>query len=199
MAEQLQPDAGAVRSFEPHQEAYLLGRIAAGDREAFAQLFDQHAPTVLGLLTRLLRDRGRAEEVLQETFLQVWQQAGRYRSALASPRSWILMMARSRALDGIRARQSRERREETVERWQGVRVEAPVGTRELEEAEHRERVAAALEVLPAEQRQCIELAFYDGLTHSEIAQRLAAPLGTVKSRILLGMNKLRHALGSYSS
>ena len=109
------------------------------------------------------------------------------------------MMARSRALDGIRARQSRERREETVERREGVRVEAPVGTRELEEAEHRQRVAAALEVLPAEQRQCIELAFYDGLTHSEIAQRLAAPLGTVKSRILLGMNKLRHALGSYSS
>src|SRR5688500_18887867 len=196
MAEQIPSDGAA---FEQTEEIFLLGRIAAGDREAFAQLFDQQAPTVLGLLTRLLRDHGRAEEVLQETFLQVWQQAGRYRPELARPRSWILMMARSRALDGIRARQSRERREEAVERWEGARVEAPVGTTGLEVDEHRRRVAAALAVLPAEQRQCIELAFFDGLTHSEIAQRLAAPLGTVKSRILLGMNKLRHALGAYSS
>jgi RNA polymerase sigma-70 factor, ECF subfamily len=199
MPEQLPPDGSAARAFEQTEEVFLLGRIAAGDREAFAQLFDQEAPTVLGLLTRLLRDRGRAEEVLQETFLQVWQQAGRYRQELARPRSWILMMARSRALDGIRARQSRERREETVEQWQGARVEEPVGTAGLEEDEHRRRVAAALAGLPAEQRQCIELAFFDGLTHSEIAQRLAAPLGTVKSRILLGMNKLRHTLDAYST
>ena len=191
------PSSGAPAAFSQDDELYLLGRVAAGDRDAFADLFDRHAPTVLGLLTRLLRDRGRAEEVLQETFLQVWQQAGRYRSELARPRSWILMMARSRALDGIRARQSRERREEVVERWEGARVETPVGTKDLEAAEHRRKVAAALALLPTEQRQCIELAFYDGLTHTEIAQRIAAPLGTVKSRILLGMGKLRHALGSY--
>lgn len=199
MPELQPPDGNGVLALPPDDDLFLMGRVAAGDRDAFALLFDRHAPTVLGLLTRLVRDRGRAEEVLQETFLQVWQQAGRYRPELARPLSWIVMMARSRALDGLRSRQSRERREEVVERAQGARVQAPVGTQGLEAAEHRRRVAAALGVLPAEQRQCIELAFYDGLTHTEIAERLAAPLGTVKSRILLGMSKLRHALGAYSS
>ena len=182
---------------EQAEDLHLLGRVAAGDRDAFARLFDRHASVALGLLTRLLGERGSAEEVLQETFLQVWQQARRYQPRLARPRAWILMMARSRALDRLRAQGARERREAAVARWDST-ASPPVATANLESEERRRAVAAALETLPAEQRQAIELAFFGGLTHTEIAARLAAPLGTVKSRILLGMNKLRQSLASYS-
>ncbi len=179
------------------EDFHLLGRVAAGDRDAFARLFDRHAGLALSLLSRILGDRGSAEEVLQETFLQVWQQARRYQPGLARPRAWILMMARSRALDRLRSQGARERREDAVARRDSIASD-PVGTRGLEQDERRRAIAAALDALPAEQRQAIELAFFGGLTHTQIAERLAAPLGTVKSRILLGMNKLRQSLASYS-
>lgn len=179
------------------EDLHLLGRAAAGDRDAFARLFDRHGSVALGLLTRMLGERASAEEVLQETFLQVWQQARRYEPRLARPRAWILMIARSRALDRLRSQSARERREEVVARWETA-SSGPVGIRNLEQEERRRAVAAALDALPAEQRQAIELAFFGGLTHTQIAERLAAPLGTVKSRILLGMNKLRQSLASYS-
>lgn len=179
------------------EDVHLMGRVAARDEQAYERLFDRHAPVVLGLVVRILGDRGLAEEVLQETFLQVWQQADRYRPALASPRGWILLLGRSRALDRLRARQASARREDAAT-GPGAGAVAPVGTQGLETEERRRRVAAALATLPEEQRQSIDLAFFAGLTHSEIAERLGAPLGTVKSRILLGMNKLRRALASYS-
>ncbi|HZI63821.1 MAG TPA: sigma-70 family RNA polymerase sigma factor [Thermoanaerobaculia bacterium] len=179
------------------EDLHLLGRAAAGDRDAFARLFDRHGSVALGLLTRMLGERSSAEEVLQETFLQVWQQARRYEPRLARPRAWILMIARSRALDRLRSQSARERREEVVARWETA-SSGPVGIRNLEQEERRRAVAAALDALPAEQRQAIELAFFGGLTHTQIAERLAVPLGTVKSRILLGMNKLRQSLASYS-
>jgi RNA polymerase sigma-70 factor (ECF subfamily) len=182
-------------------DVQLIGRVAARDADAFALLFDRHAPAALGLLVRVLGDRGLAEEVLQDAFLQVWRQADRYRPGLATPRGWIFLLARSRALDCLRSRQARARREEEVGRQagqagSGLAADAAVG---LEEAERRRVVAGAVATLPAEQRQAVELAFFAGLTHSQIASRLGAPLGTVKSRILLGMNKLRQALASYSS
>jgi RNA polymerase sigma-70 factor (ECF subfamily) len=179
----------------PLGDIHRMGRVAAGDAGAFRELFDIHAPAVLGMLGRMLRDRGLAEEVLQETFLQAWQQAGRYRPELASPRGWLLLIARSRALDRLRARASQARREEGMARDEpGPRTVEPVGTADMEREESRSRVAAALAELPAEQRRAIELAFFEGLSHSRIAATLGAPLGTVKSRILLGMNKLRQRL-----
>jgi RNA polymerase sigma-70 factor (ECF subfamily) len=178
-------------------DVLLMGRVAARDPEAYARLFDQHAAPALGLLVRMLGDRGLAEEVLQDTFLQVWEQADRYRPALASPRGWILMLARSRALDRLRSQQARGRREEAVGRDE-VRSAPADGVERLEADERPREVVSALAALPAEQRQCLELAFFEGLTHTQIAARLDAPLGTVKSRILLGMNKLRQALASYS-
>jgi RNA polymerase sigma-70 factor (ECF subfamily) len=178
------------------REVDLMSRVACGDGEAFARLFEVHAPVALGLLVRILGGRSEAEEVLQEVFLQVWTQADHYDAARATPRGWILMLARSRALDRLRRRSSLHRREEAAA--EEVREEAapPVGTERLETHERRHRIHSALELLTPEQRRCIELAFFEGLTHSEIAKRLEAPLGTVKSRILLGMNKLRQALSA---
>jgi RNA polymerase sigma-70 factor (ECF subfamily) len=179
----------------PLSETDLLRRIATGDGDALSRVFELHSPVVLGLLVRMLGARAEAEEVLQEVFLQVWMQADRYEESRSSPRGWILMLARSRALDRLRRRMSQQRREDEAAAGEGVAVR-PVGTARLEATEQRNRVGAALGVLSPEQRHCIELAFFEGLTHTQIAERLKAPLGTVKSRILLGMNKLRQALGT---
>ncbi len=180
-------------SVEPDVE--LLSRIAARDQGAFARLFDAHSPAVLGMLVQLVGRREVAEELLQETFLQAWSEAGRYRPERASPRGWLLMMARSRAIDRLRASGAAWRREEVVGReLAGSGAQDPVGSSRLEEQERRRAVRAAHDTLPAEQRQAIELAFYGGLSHSQVAERLGAPLGTVKSRILLGMSKLRQVL-----
>jgi RNA polymerase sigma-70 factor, ECF subfamily len=181
----------------PPDEPALIHRIASGDGEALTRLFDLHSSVALGLLVRILGDRAEAEEVLQEVFLQVWTQADRYDSARSTPRGWLLMLARSRALDRLRRRDARRRREEESAE-EGARL-APMdheGTGRLEAAERQSRVSSALGVLSPEQRRCIELAFYEGLTHTQIAERLKAPLGTVKSRILLGMSKLRQVLST---
>ena len=176
-------------------ETELLRRIAAGDGDALSRLFELHSPIVLGLLVRILGSRAEAEEVLQETFLQVWMQADRFDEARSTPRGWLLMLARSRALDRLRRRDSRRRREEEVS-VDSDSATLPTGTDRLEAAERKTRIGSALGLLSPEQRHCIELAFFEGLTHTQIAERLKAPLGTVKSRILLGMNKLRQALGT---
>jgi RNA polymerase sigma-70 factor, ECF subfamily len=177
------------------QDVQLMDRVAGGDGEAFARLFEVHSPVTLGFLVRILGRRSEAEEVLQEVFLQVWNQADRYEAGRSTPRGWILMLARSRALDRLRRRESARRREESLAEEEGL-LEAPVGTARLEAGERRDQVHSALGVLTPEQRHCIELAFFEGLSHTQIADRLKAPLGTVKSRILLGMNKLRQALSS---
>lgn len=171
-----------------------MDRIAGGDGQAFARIFELHSPVTLGLLVRILGRRSEAEEVLQEVFLQVWTQADRYEASRSTPRGWILMLARSRALDRLRRRESSRRREEGAAEEDGLQEVAPVGTERLEAVERRDQVHSALGSLTPEQRHCIELAFFEGLTHTQIADRLKAPLGTVKSRILLGMNKLRQAL-----
>jgi RNA polymerase sigma-70 factor, ECF subfamily len=185
--------------FDAAEDLLLMGRLASGDRDAFARLFDRHSSLVLGLLTRMLGDRAAAEEILQETFLQVWQQARRFKPELGRPRAWIVMMARSRALDRLRSQGARARREDAVYRTAPNLSAEPVGTAALETTERNRSVRAALDTLPAEQRQALELAFFEGLTHTQIAERLQAPLGTVKSRILLGMGKLRQSLATYST
>lgn len=180
----------------PPDEHALIRRIASGDGEALTRLFDLHSSVALGLLVRILGDRAEAEEVLQEAFLQVWTQADRYDEARSTPRGWLLMLARSRALDRLRRREARRRREEESAEEEARFAVEPEGTGRLEAAERQSRVSSALGALSPEQRHCIELAFFEGLTHTQIAERLKAPLGTVKSRILLGMSKLRQALST---
>lgn len=175
-------------------DARLLDSVAAGDADALALLFDRHGAAVLGLLTRMLGRGGEADEVLQEVFLWLWKHPRRYDAGRSSLRGWLLVLARSRALDVLRADRSRRVREEGVERDRPLAHE-PVPLADLEQRERQRRLRAALVNLPEEQRRCIELAFFVGLSHSQIAARLEQPLGTVKSRIQLGMAKLRAALG----
>jgi RNA polymerase sigma-70 factor (ECF subfamily) len=178
------------------EDFQLMSRVALRDGVAFTRLFELHAPVALGLLDRILGRRSEAEEVLQEVFLQVWMQADRYDAARSTPRGWILMLARSRALDRHRRRDASRRREEIAGEESGGEAVPALGTERLESLERRRQVDSALGLLTPDQRRCIELAFFEGLTHTQIADRLEAPLGTVKSRILLGMNKLRQALSA---
>ena len=177
------------------EDFQLMSRVAAHDGAAFTRLFELHSPVTLGLLSRILGRRMEAEEVLQEVFLQIWTQADRYDADRSTPRGWILMLARSRALDRLRRRDASRRREEAVGTEQDDAT-SPLGTERLESLERRRQVTGALDSLSPDQRRCIELAFFEGLTHTQIAERLEAPLGTVKSRILLGMNKLRQTLSA---
>ena len=175
------------------QEKLLMTRVAEGDREAFTELFDRLAPCVLGVLVRLLRQRGLAEEVLQETFLQGWLQADNYRPELGSPRAWLLNIARSRGLDTLRRESSRRRREDAVFVRQ-PKTEA-VGVSRLERLENQAQVRAGLEQLAPAQQACLTLAFGgEELPHTAIAKRLSMPLGSVKSRVRLGMRKLGRML-----
>jgi RNA polymerase sigma-70 factor (ECF subfamily) len=174
-------------------DALLLDAVAQGDADALATLFDRHGAAVLGLLTRMLGRGGEADEVLQEVFLWLWEHPRRYDAGRSSLRGWLLVLARSRALDVLRADRSRRAREEGVERERPT-VHDPVPLADLEQREHQRRLRSALRILPEEQRRCIELAFFSGLSHSQIAAHLQQPLGTVKSRIQLGMAKLRVAL-----
>jgi RNA polymerase sigma-70 factor (ECF subfamily) len=182
---------------EESDDMALVGRIARGDSAAFATFYDRHASQVLGLLFKMLRRRAEAEEMLQEVFLQVWREAERYRPGGSTPRGWIFMLARSRAIDRIRSSSARRRREEaTAAPVDPVTPSAvaPAGPERLEERERRRQVANALAELPPEQRTAIEHAFFGGLSHREVAEHLGEPLGTIKSRILLGMRKLRRSL-----
>lgn len=167
----------------------LLERIARGDRDAFVDFYEQFAPRVFALLMCRFRERHDAEDVLQETFWQVWQTAKCYDANRSTPETWLFLLARSRAVDHAR----RHHRKEPAS------VEEPKaeGTDPLEylaRTEIAERVRGALAHLPSQQRDPVRLAFFEGLSHSQIAEHLGIPLGTVKTRILLAMRRLRTCL-----
>jgi len=187
-------DRQDFESDAPLTQDQLLARVAQGDQAAFAALYDQIAPRVLGLVRRLLRDHAQSEEVTQEIFLEIWQTATRYDSAKGGASTWIMTMAHRRAVDRVRASQSSRDRDTKI----GIRdydaaydnVAETVQTR----VEH-ERVEKAMLRLTELQRQAVSLAYYGGYSHSEVATLLSVPIGTVKTRLRDGMIRLRDELG----
>lgn len=172
----------------------LIARIAAGDRDAFSRFYDLLAPTAFGLIRRVLRDPEAAAEVLQEVFWQVWREAPQYDPKRGSPEAWLVMRAKTRAIDRLRSIRRRDRTfvapvDESVARSSEEPAENPAVV-----AEDRSLIQTALAQLPEPQRRVIEMAFFEGLTQSEIAIRLREPLGTVKTRARLGLERLRGAL-----
>lgn len=174
--------------------AELIRRMAAGDRAAFAPFYDRYAPLAFPLVLRIVRDRTDAADVLQEVFWEAWQAAGAYDPQRGTPEAWILTRARSRAIDRVRS--IRRRGATFVAPLDEATAAAPEEGRvdAAEQASDRRRVASALDRLPDAQREVIELAYFGGLTQTEIADRLKQPLGTVKTRIRLGLERLREAI-----
>lgn len=175
----------------------LIDRIGEGDREAFAALYDATSAYVYGLLLEMLDDREKAEEVAQRVYTQVWRTAASFDGDRSSPLTWIAMIARSRAVDRIRSDRSRADATDELEGRPdrdalGANVPDPEEAASL--AERRQLVQAAIEELPAEQREALMLAFFRDLSHREIADRTGTPLGTIKSRIRSGLQKLEQRL-----
>ena len=183
------------------QDVAVVQRMAAGDEQALGALYDRWYPLVHGVVSRLVRQPDDAEDVVEETFWQAWRQASRFDPTRGAVQTWLLTIARSRALDRVRS--MRRRREEPLESDEGGAVVQQVaeGGPELdaEASERRRIVVTALNDLPAEQREALELGYFGGLSQSEIAERTGQPLGTVKTRMRLAMQKLRGQLQILSS
>jgi RNA polymerase sigma-70 factor (ECF subfamily) len=174
----------------------LIARVENRDAEALGALYDRHSARLLGLAHRILGDTGEAEEVLQELFLWVWRSAASFDATRGSVLAWLLVAARSRSIDRLRARRPASRSaaslEEVAELAASDDVEAASADREWEGLCRR-----AVAELPADQRAVLEMAYFQGLTQQEIAQKTKIPLGTVKTRVRLGLMKLRERVGSY--
>ena len=182
----------------------LVRRMAAGDEQALSAFYDRWFPIVNGLITRILKSADDVEDVVEETFWQAWRQANRFAADRGSVQTWVLTIARSRALDRLRA--TRRLREDSINdsgASAGAADSAEMSVRSTSDpsadAEHSERrrlVVAALNELPQEQRQALELGYFGGLSQTEIAERTGQPLGTIKTRMRLAMLKLRDRLSS---
>jgi RNA polymerase sigma-70 factor (ECF subfamily) len=187
------PDRDAGSASAPDIDE-LMSRVAQGDQESFGALYDALAPLVHGLVLRVVRDRAQAEEVTQEVFLEVWQQAKRFDADRGRARAWITVLAHRRAVDRVRAAQAATDRDlrEGIKDFQESYDDVE---HQVEVALESERVRKALESLTAIQQQAIRLAYYGGYTYGEVADALGLPLGTVKTRIRDGMIRLRDVLG----
>jgi RNA polymerase sigma-70 factor, ECF subfamily len=177
----------------------LLVRAADGDQQAIAALYDRYGGVLYAVAYRVARQRADAEDAVVEAFTQAWRDASRFEASRGSVAGWLTMIARSRALDIVRARSRRDRitasassREPEGSLAMGSSPADPAAS--YDTTERKRQVQAALETLSPPQRQAIELAFFEGLSQSEIAQRLEEPLGTIKTRVRLGMQKLRESL-----
>jgi RNA polymerase sigma-70 factor (ECF subfamily) len=184
------------REGDAHDDASLLRRMAAGDEGALGIFYDRWHPLVHGVVMRILKQRVDVEDTVEEAFWQAWRQAARYAPSRGAVQTWLLTIARSRALD--RARAVKRRHEEPLVADDGTEVVQQIAEGDpgldAEAAERRKIILAALAELPAEQREALELGYFAGLSQSEIAEQTGIPLGTIKTRVRLALQKLRGRL-----
>ena len=187
-----------MRSEQPHdQDVDLLKAVAARDEAALGQLYDRYRLILFGVLMRILNNREEAEDVLQEVFLQVWRRAADFDENRGRPFTWLVTLARSRGIDRLRSLAAKERVALAGAKEPSEQVSDAVA--DALASEQRTLVTKALAQLPEEQKSPLILAYFDGLTQSEIAAKLGAPLGTVKTRMRAGLMKLREALSNQSA
>lgn len=185
-----------------HELAALLSRVGLGDRAAFATLYKQTAAHLMGVVVRINRDRAQAEDVLQEVYVNVWRAAGRFDAAMSQPMTWLTSVARNRAIDSLRRRQTEPRTVSTTlgtdddpdDMLQYQASDAPGPLELLARAGEAHALTACLGELSGEQQQSLALAFYQGLSHAEVAAHLRQPLGTVKSWLRRGLQALKACL-----
>jgi RNA polymerase sigma-70 factor (ECF subfamily) len=187
------PVALAAPTSNDASDRELLAALANGDQTAMGVLYDRYGALALGLATRIVRDRAVAEEVVQDAFVSAWRRATSYQPERGEPRAWLLSIVHHRAIDRIRGGDAPGRTEALDDAVLQTPGSADVW-RETWRGLERAEIAAALAALPIDQRQAIELAFFGGLSHAEVADRTGQPLGTVKGRIRLGLLKLRGLL-----
>jgi RNA polymerase sigma-70 factor (ECF subfamily) len=182
-------DADATRS----QLAAALVRVAAGDRAALRIIYQDTSAKLFGVCLRILKDRNEAEDVLQDVYVTVWRKAAAFDPGRASPITWLVAIARNRAIDRLRA-SAVSRRIEPIEAADAVSDPAPAAVERVEQAQQQQRLARCLEELEARHASAIRAAFLDGATYEELAARMSVPLGTMKSWIRRGLLKLRACL-----
>jgi RNA polymerase sigma-70 factor, ECF subfamily len=172
-------------------DSALVEHMKAGDERALAALYDRYSGMLFAMLLRILRDRQAAEEVLQDLFLQLWRNAGSFDASRGSLPAWLMVIGRNRAISRLRRRSSQEMTED-VEAWPASAVASPVDIEgEMQRALLTEKLRAAMAALPREQREAVELAYFEGMTQTEIAERTGSPLGTVKSRVRAALQSLK--------
>ena len=167
-----------------------MSLVNEGDAKAFAALYDRHGRAAYSLAYRMMGEKQEAEDVVQEAFIKVWRSAGGYRVGRGNVRTWILSIVHNRGIDQIRSHASRRRTQDSVEA-SAPKSEPSDAFAETWKNSQRDRVREALNTLPQEQIKILELAYFSGYTHVEIAERLGLPLGTVKGRMRLGLQKIR--------
>lgn len=172
----------------------LLASVSIGDEGAFERLYDATHRRVFALALQILRDRPAAEEATLDVFTQVWRQADRYEPAKGSPLGWLLVLARTRAIDHLRSRGRRTDREDPIDDAFDLSDDAPSPERQSADEQNAARVRSALARLPREQREALLAAYFDGLSHTEVALASGVPLGTIKTRIRTGLITLRRLL-----
>ncbi len=183
-------------------DATLIRQMTAGDEVAFATFYDRFAPGLFSMIYAILHDQKESEDVLQEAFVQMWKRTATYDAARSSLFTWAVMIARHKAIDRLRSRQRQARLAEAIateSNIQSVSASVDQADNALARTDERGRVRAALSQLGETQREAIDLAFFGGLTQTQIAERLGAPLGTVKARIRRGLLALREVLGGVGS
>lgn len=179
-------------------DADLIRAIQRGDEGALAALYDRYGAILFGLVVRIVNSRPEAEDVLQQVFMQVWNRAADFDETRGKAFSWLVTLARSRSIDRIRSLGVRARAVETANQAE-AKMAFPTGEAAVLQAERREMIRGVLGELPVDQREVLILAYFEGLTQVEIAERLNAPLGTIKTRMRTGLTKLRDALKGRNS